>query len=77
MHKSTSDKVSFQITPEDAVISVYDKDGERLTPSADSLMVYENTSREKLIPGTSPSMAIFLNRAALPAARLAILPQNW
>ena len=42
VHKSTSDKVSFQITPEDAVISVYDKDGERLTPSADSLMVYEN-----------------------------------
>ncbi len=42
MHKSTSDKVSFQVTPEDAVISVYDKDGERLTPSADSLMVYEN-----------------------------------
>lgn len=42
VHKSTSDKVSFQVTPEDAVISVYDKDGERLTPSADSLMVYEN-----------------------------------
>ena len=42
VHKSTSDKVSFQVTPEDAVISVYDKDGERLTPSADSLMIYEN-----------------------------------
>ena len=42
VHKSTSDKVSFQVTPEDAVISVYDKDGERLTPSVDSLMVYEN-----------------------------------
>ena len=77
MHKSTSDKVSFQVTPEDAVISVYDKDGERLTPSVDSLMVYETFSREKPIPGIFLNMAIFPGRAALPVARFPTLVQNW
>lgn len=42
VHKKLSDKVTFQVTPEDSVISVYDKNGERLTPSADSVAVYEN-----------------------------------
>ena len=42
IHKQQSNSVAFKVTPEDSVISVYRADGERLTPSADSLMVYDN-----------------------------------
>ncbi len=42
IHKQQSSSVTFKVTPEDAVITVYRGDGERIEPSAASLQVYEN-----------------------------------
>ena len=40
VQKQLSDSVTFQVTPQDAVISVYDKNGERMEPSQDSASTF-------------------------------------
>lgn len=40
VQKQLSDSVKFQVTPQNAVISVYDKNGERMEPSQDSASTF-------------------------------------
>ena len=42
IHKQSNATVTFQVTPEDAVISVYGADGERLTSTDSSGRIYDN-----------------------------------
>ena len=42
IHKQQSDSVLFEVTPQDAVISLYGPDGERLTPVSGSVTEYDS-----------------------------------
>ncbi len=47
VQKYPSDSVSFQVTPQNAVISVYDRSGERVEPSKDAINIFDSLIREQ------------------------------
>ena len=72
VHKSTSDKVSFQVTPEDAVISVYDKRWGAPYPFRRFPDDCENILRRKPIPGIFLNMAIFPKQGSFTSGEISV-----